>query len=692
MRNYVILLFLVLFQFSFSQDYPVVQSVPVTTEIHKTKIVDNYSWMENNNNPDLQSWVGAQNFLTNTFLEGIKKNYPLERKIKEYDALSTNSLPNKKGKYFYSVYRRDKDKPGVLYYRKELRDVPVEIFNPFKIYKSETSFITNYYPSANAKYIAIEMSLNGSDKREIRFTDMSSLNPTADVIKDIKFSRAVWKKDKGIYYKKNSNKNTTAKDSTYQIYYHELGKAQDEDKLIYDSKDANGFVSFFQQENQMIIVEKNENLTSYKAINLLSDDHVITDLLINDSTDFQFHFYKNDTLFYSSKDYDWGEVRYRNLTTNSEPKVLIPQIYNHLLVGTLFLEHYIVCAYRTLGKNYISVYDYDGKFIRKFDAPYGCDFSIKFYNPETEDLFVSFYSYVVSFQNFKLNIRTGDINPYYNEYIIPKPTIFPLDYFETKIITYKSRDNKDVPITIVHKKGMVMDGNNPTLLSAYGGYGKVDGPYFNSGLLWFLEKGGVYAYAEIRGGGEKGLKWHTEGKGLKKNNTFNDFIDAAEFLIRQKYTSPNKLAITGGSNGGLVVGVAMTQRPELFKLAIPVVGVFDMIKFKDYTAGKYWTDEYGNIDNEEDFKNILTYSPYHNIKDNVNYPATYIITGENDDRVLPFHSYKLAAKLQNREVQKNPIYLKVQSESGHNGKVSNYQAYVDQKTDFYSVLMHFLME
>lgn len=294
--------------------------------------------------------------------------------------------------------------------------------------------------------------------------------------------------------------------------------------------------------------------------------------------------------------------------------------------------------------------------------------------------------------NYRLNITNGDTNVYYNDFIEPKPTLFPFDHFETKAITYKSRDGKDVPMTIIHKKGISLDGNNPTLLEAYGGFGVISGPSYDVGLLHFLEKGGIYAFAEIRGGGEKGTKWHKDGRGLKKMNSFNDFIDAAEFLISEKYTSSQKLAISGASNGGLVVGVAMTQRPDLFKVAVPKVGVFDMIKFEQYTIGKFHLDEYGSAENEEEFKSLFSYSPYHNIKEDINYPITLIITSENDDRVPPVHSYKFAAKLQNRNAQKNPIYLQVNSNAGHYGKVSNYKNQVYKDAEFYSFIWEHLNE
>ncbi|MGK4566601.1 prolyl oligopeptidase family serine peptidase [Flavobacterium sp. 3HN19-14] len=320
----------------------------------------------------------------------------------------------------------------------------------------------------------------------------------------------------------------------------------------------------------------------------------------------------------------------------------------------------------------------------------GSDLDYSFFDEKTENLYYMQFSYTVPPQNFRYNLKTGEDQPFFNDRYKQKPTVFPMGYFETETITFKSRDNVDVPITIVHKRGLPLNGNNPTILKAYGGFGKVAAYNYDTGLLYFLENGGVFAYAEIRGNGDKGKQWHLDGTRLKKSNTFNDFIDAAEFLIREKYTSPAKLAITGGSQGGLLVGVAMTQRPELFKVAVPEVGVFDMSRFSEYTVGRYHYDEYGNPENEAEYGAMLAYSPYQNIKEDVNYPVTLILTSENDDRVPPVNSYKFAAKLQNRATQKNPVYIKIARKSGHSGNNSSYDAWLQSQSEFYSFILFHL--
>ena len=675
-----------------AQTGQVSKKIPLQVTKFGTTFDDDYAWLENPQSPEVKAWVAAQNTQTETQMAVIKDKYSLSGKLQEYSRLSTNGLPSKKGRYFYGLFRSDKDKPAVLKAAKDLSSMPIEVLNPFKVYNNKNAVVMSYTPSQHSKYIACKMSLDGSDRHEIRFVNLIDFKLMDDVLTNIKFSNMSWNGDKGLFYKKNANQAIFAQDSTYHVFYHKIGKPQTEDELVFDGTKNESDVRFFVADKKLFLIETNkqETLRNFYYSSIDTETFILNKFISDDASDFRLLGCKNNRVYFSNKDYDWGEVRSFDLNNRSDEKPLIPQIYGQLLVNTEFFDDYIVCTYKTLGNYNLKIYDKEGNFIRKFDAPPGMDCSIRFYDPESKSLFVSFHSYTLSYHNFKLYLETGDVRSYYTEYTPPKPTLFPLDYFETKTITYKSRDNKDIPITIVHKKGIVLDGNNPTLLKGYGGFGVVSGPYFDTGLLYFLEKGGVFAYAEIRGGGEKGLKWHKDGKGMKKINTFNDFIDAAEFLIAQRYTSPQKLAITGGSQGGLLVGVAMTQRPELFKVVIPQMGAFDMVKFQDYTIGRYHLDEYADANTNEGFNALMAYSPYHNIKENVNYPTTLIITSENDDRVPPMHSFKFAARLQNRESQKNPIFLKTLSNSGHYGKVSTFKSHIDEKAEFFSFLLYYL--
>jgi len=692
MKNYLLLLLWLLSMPLVAQTGFTSKKMPLKVTKFGTTFDDDYAWLENYQSQEVKDWVAAQNTRTDAQLEVIRRDYSLAGKLQEYNQLSTNRLPSRKGRNFYGLFRSDKNKPNVLKMMKDLGSMPIELFDPYKIYNNKNAVVMDYNPSRNSKYLACKVSLDGSDRHEIRFVDLDKFAVMDDVLSNIKFSRMVWNGDKGLFYKKNANQKVFAQDSTFQLYYHKIGKPQAEDELVFDGTKNQSNVSFLVADNKLFVIETNsqETLRNFYYTPIDTETFILNKFISDDKDDFKLLGCRRNRIYFSNKDFDWGEVRSFDLNNRSDEKVLIPQIYGQLLIDTDFFGDYVVCSYKTLGNYNIKVYDKEGNFIRKFDAPPGMDFTIRNYDPESKSLYVSFYSYTLSYHNFKLYLETGEVRSYFTDYTPPKPTLFPLDYFETKTITYKSRDNKDIPITIVHKKGIALDGNNPTLLKGYGGFGLVSGPNFDTGLLYFLEKGGVFAYAEIRGGGEKGRKWHSEGKGLKKINTFNDFIDGAEFLIAQKYTSPKRLAITGGSQGGLLVGVAMTQRPDLFKVAIPQMGAFDMVKFQDYTIGKFHLDEYADANTNVGFDALMAYSPYHNIKEDVNYPTTFIITSENDDRVPPMHSFKFAARLQNRAAQKNPIFLKTLSNSGHYGKISTYKNRIDEKAEFYSFLLYYL--
>ena len=684
--------FLFIIANAFSQQKIETKKVSSTLSKHGITIQDDYAWLENTTDKEVSDWVNLQNSVSEEKLSELVKNYNFSFKIKDYDYLSTNGLPTKKGKYFYSIYRVDKNKPIVLYYRESLNDSGKLLVDPFDVYKDANVILSGYYPSKNAKYLAFKISPNGSDRQEIKFKDITNKKYLDDVLTDIKFSDVAWNNDKGIFYKKNSNKEFFEKDSTYQLYYHKIGDVQAKDKLVFDTSNIRSNFSFFTKQDKLYIIEVSEDETTknYYYSEMNTESFQFKNFIKDDKTNLELLNIINDKFYFSDEKYPWGNISYFDINNRTESTVLIPQVYSHLLIDATFLENYIICKYNNMGKYYMSIYDYTGKFIRKFEAPHNLEFDIRFYEEKTNDLFVTFSSNTISSLNYRLNITTGANDIYFNDYIQPKPTLFPFNYFETKTITYKSRDNKDIPIVIIHKKGIELNGNNPTLLRVYGGFGSISSPNYNTGLLHFMEKGGVYAFAQVRGGGEKGKNWHKEGKGLKKINSINDFVDAAEFLIREKYTNPNKLAINGGSHGGLVVGAAMTQRPDLFKVVVSEMGRLDMASLDKYTSGIHHFDEYGNPNNKEEFQSLISYSPYHTIKEDVNYPTCLIITSENDDRVPPFQSYKFAARLQNRTAQKNPIYLKVNKVAGHSGNISSYEKRVKQESEFYSFIWEYL--
>jgi prolyl oligopeptidase len=693
MRKIFSLSLILLSTLSFAQ-FPATKKTPTVTSKFGITLTDDYTWLQQMNSAETQEWIATQNQVTEAALTLAKKEYDPAFKIKEYDYLSSNPIPVRKEKYFYSRYRTDKNYPAALYYRKTLTDKINIIVDPYSVTKNKNVVLGDYEPSKSSLYMAYMLSRNGGDRQEIRFAPITASQKIEDVITDVKFSNISWNRDQGIFYNKNLNKSTFARDSTYQLYYHRIGTDQSADKLIMDASKKDGSISFHTRDNYLFVTESNRKdaKSTYYYCFLDDDDFELVKFYENDISGFEFLGFSAGRVYYNSGKFDWGDIRSFDLKNPEDDKPVVPQLYQNLLVSVTISDDLLFCRYKTVGKNYLIVYDKAGKFVRKFDAPHAMDFNLHFYLPETKELFVSFYSHVISFQNFKLNIETGEANNYYNDFIRPKVLLFPLDHFETKSITYKSRDSVDVPITIIYKKGTKLDGNNPTLLKAYGGFGNVSGPHYDTGILYFLEKGGVYAFAEVRGGGEKGKQWHRDGRDENKPNAIHDFVDAAEFLIREKYTSPEKLAITGGSHGGLVVGGAMIERPELFKVAIPVAGRLDVLTLEEYTAGKWHLKEYGNPNDAEDYKRMVAYSPYQNIKEDVNYPITLIYASENDDRVPPLQSYKFAARLQNRAAQKNPIYLRTQYDAGHEGKISTYKDRIDADADFYGFLLYTLME
>lgn len=678
--------------FLMCQEFPVAKKTPIKIKKHNLSFVDDYPWLEDMRSKEVTDWVDNQNKIVDEHFTEIYKEYNPSSTIKEYDKSTTYRIPERKGKYYYSYYRKENNKSSALYIRTNMDEKSVEIIDPNTIYKGKNVTLNNHYPSGSSKYLAYKIRVDGSDKEEIRFYDLDKKEKMEDVLYNVKFSNVSWNGNLGVFYKKNINQQQFAKDSTFQLFYHKIGFKQEEDELIYDGATSESNIDFFTAREKLFIIEDDKNNVSknYYYGNLKDEKMILEKFIENDSSNFKFLTYKNNRIYYSTQKYNWGEIRSFDLNNTAENSVVIPQIYNHLLQKSLLYNDYIICKYKTVGKNYFIVYDYSGKLIRKVEAPRGLDLDIITFDALSKDIYYGTYSYVTRYENHRFNIDTGADILYFTKSTPAKPALFPFDYFETKTITYKNRDNIDVPITIVHKKGIPLNGNNPTLLKAYGGFGKVNSPNYDTGLIYFLENGGVFAYAEIRGGGEKGVKWHTDGMGLKKMNSFNDFIDAAVFLIKEKYTSPKKLAITGTSQGGLLVGVAMTQRPELFKVAVPDVGIFEMGIFHKYTIGRFHYDEYGNPEKAEDFKAMMDYSPYHGIKEDVNYPVTLIITSENDDRVPPVHSYKFATKLQNRTAQKNPIFIKTLKKSGHYGNNSSYENRIEEKSALYSFLLYHL--
>lgn len=693
MRLTLITLFFVSFNLSIAQLSNPIKKSNLILSKYGIQTPDPYSWMEDMRSTEVINWVNAQNIITDSVHQKIKKSVSVKETIKLFNENSSGSFPVVDGRYFYKLLTLNLKKSPSLFLFKNLQDQPLEIINPNKIYPEKNVNIENFSASKKSYYLAYTLRINGSDKLEMRFWDLIKNKSVTDTLKNIKFSSIAWNKDNGVFYKKNSNKSVFAKDSTYQLYYHRMNSLQEEDVVIYDAAKSESYLTHFTSKDKLFVIltNKEETKSDYFYADLDNPSFTLVKFADHLKDNFNFINFFNGRVYYSTNQYNWGEVKSFDLKNPNDEKQIIPQIYNHLLEKVFFTNDFLICKYRSSGKNYFIFYTYEGKLVKKIDVPENVSLSYLNFVEESKDFYFSATSYTLPIRNFKVNLESGNINQVFSSVNIAKPSLFPLDYFETKYTYFTSPENLQIPITIVYKKGLKLDGNNPCLLEAYGGFGVISKPHYDTALLHFLDKGGVFAFAEIRGGGEKGKDWHKKGKGLHKVDGLNDFIGASEFLIKEKYTNPSKLGITGASQGGLVVGYALVQRPDLYKIAIPKVGVFDMLNANKFTVGKYHLDEYGNPEIEDEYKSLLNYSPLHHIQEDVNYPTTLIITSDNDDRVPPFHSYKFAAALQNRKAQKNPIFLRVKKDLGHFGG-NTYEKFVEEQAEFYDFLMYYLMK
>ncbi|WP_073307998.1 prolyl oligopeptidase family serine peptidase [Flavobacterium terrae] len=657
------------------------------------QINDEYAWLEDTESEEVKKWVSQQNAFTQGYYSAVKKRVSNKEIIRNYDMSNSGSLPVHMGKYFYKFLSKDRKKSASLFISKSIDDKPVEIIDPNKIYPEKNVNIEGLTPSKSSNYLAYQLRINGSDKKEVRFYDLNLKREIKDSLLNSKSLKIAWNKELGVFYMQNVNQSKFAKDSTFNLYYHKLNTPEKDDELVYDGSKNNSKFKYFTTRNYLYLLEENEDKTktTFYYSDLNKGNFELKKFYQNNDDSFEFINYYNGRIYYSTNKFNWGEVRSFAINNKEDDKQVIPQYYNHLLTKTSFTENYLICKYKTNEKSYLSFYNYDGKFIKKIEAPFACNINIVDFEEKSNEVYFVISSYTAPTATYKVNIDgNNEATPVYTAFNKQKPTLFPLDYFTIKCITYKNRDNIDIPITIIYKKGIELNGDNPCLLEAYGGFGIINGPKYDTGLLHFMDKGGIYAFAEIRGGGERGKNWHKKGSGINKINCLNDFIDATEFLIKEKYTNSNKLAISGGSHGGLVVGYAMTERPDLYKLALPKVGVYDVVNKFDHTVGIYHYEEYGNPNIEEEFNAILKYSPLHKIKEGINYPKTVVFTADNDDRVPPFQSYKFVAALKNRAAQKRTILLSVNKGLGHYGG-NTYDKKLQERAMFYDILIDTLM-
>jgi prolyl oligopeptidase len=652
--------------------YPVTKKGPQTDNYHGTQIADPYRWLEDANSAETKEWVTAQNKVTQAYLGQIPQREGIRQRLTTLWNYERYSVPYKEGgRYFYS--RNDGlQNQAVLYTMAELSDTPRVLLDPNKLAADGTVALAGTAVSPNGSLLAYGTAASGSDWNEWKVRDIATGKDLADHLKWVKFSETAWTRDgKGFFYSRYDEPKEATKlaDVNYfqKLYYHKIGTPQASDTLVYDRPDEKewGFRAQTTDDGHYLLITATRGTAhKYRVFykDLTKPDAKVLPLI--DNFDAAYEFIDNvGAVFYFNTDRKAPRQRIVAIDTRKPAegnwKVIVPE-QAETLVEARMLNGQIVTEYLADARSMVKVVDLTGKPVRDISLPgigSVSGFSGKRGDTET---FYSFTGFTNPTTIYRLDMASGKSDIFRQ----PKVDFDPAQY-ETRQQFFTSRDGTKVPMFIVAKKGVKLDGTNPTYLYGYGGFNISMTPAFSPANLAWMEMGGVYASVNLRGGGEYGEAWHMAGTKLQKQNVFDDFIGAAEWLIANKVTSPQKLAIGGGSNGGLLVGAALTQRPELFGAAIPQVGVLDMLRFHKFTIGWAWTSDYGSSENPEEFKALVKYSPLHNLKPGTCYPATMITTADHDDRVVPAHSFKFAAAEQAAQGGSAPVIIRIDTKAGH---------------------------
>ncbi len=651
--------------------YPQTKTVDVVEELHGVKVADPYRWMEDLDSPEIKAWIEAQNRVTFGYLEQIAERDKINKRLTELWDYEKYGTPRQRGgRYFFSK-NDGLQNQYVLYVAESLDAEPRVLLNPNELSEDGTIALAGTAVSEDGKLLAYGLSEAGSDWVEYHVREVDTGRDLPDQLKWIKFSGASWSKDgQGFFYSRYDEPrgDKLAEANYYQkLYYHRLGTPQSSDELIYQRPDQKewGFGGRVTDDGRYLVISvgkgtERENRVYYK--DLRAEDGEVVRLL--DDFDAQYRLIDNDgPVFWFFTDFDAPRGRVIAIDTRRPGREnwreLIPQAPETLrrvnVVNDTFIATYLKDA-----QSQIKLFDLNGKFVREVQLP-GLGSARGFGGKRTDtETFYTFTSFSYPTTVYRYDVTTGQST------VFRRPTVAfdPAD-FVSKQVFYHSKDGTRVPMFITHKKGLELDGGNPTCLYGYGGYNIALTPSFSVGRLVWMEMGGVFALANIRGGGEYGKQWHDGGRLKNKQNCFDDFIAAAEWLIDNDYTRTDKLAIAGGSNGGTLVGACMTQRPELFGACLPAVGVMDMLRFHKFTIGWAWVSDFGDPDDPELFEVLRAYSPLHNLKPGTTYPATLVTTADHDDRVVPSHSFKFAAALQAAHVGDNPVLIRVETRAGH---------------------------
>lgn len=676
---------------SYSQmSYPVTKEAKQVDEYHGVKVNDPYRWLEDDNSVETKTWVEVQNKTTNKYLSQIPYKDGIKNRLTELWNFEKASAPYKKGNLFFSYRNDGLQNQSVLCTQKSLMDKKDVLLDPNTLSKDGTTSLSGTAVSKDGKYLAYGISKAGSDWVEIHVKDIATKEDLKDVIQWVKFSGISWKGN-GFYYSRyeepKTGKDFTDKNEFHKIYYHTVGKAQSEDILIYEDKahpDRNFSAQVTDDENYLIIYGSEttsgqsmqvKDLSNPQSKFLTLADNFENEYTVVENIGNQLYVFTN----YKAPKYKLIKVSLSHPDQKDWEDILPEK--EHLLEGVTFCGNKIISNYLENVSSKLYLHSMQGKVEKEIKLP-GL-YKVNEVHSGRENNFVT-YS-VVSFTSPE-EVYFYDAKVGTSKRIFKPITPFNSNDYVTEQVFYESKDGTKIPMFITYKKGIELNGNNPCFVFGYGGFNISYTPEFRIDRAVFLEAGGIYCVPNLRGGGEFGEKWHMSGTKCQKQNVFDDFIAACEYLVAKKYTSHDKIAIHGRSNGGLLIGAVMTQRPDIAKVAIPTVGVLDMLRFHLFTIGRTWTVDYGCSENKEEFECLYKYSPLHNVKKAL-YPATLVLTGDHDDRVVPAHSFKFAATLQKYSDQKNPALIRIDVNAGHGtGKPTEKQ--IQEFTDMWSFVFY----
>lgn len=671
--------------------YPKAKKTDVTDDYFGTKVADPYRWLEDDNAAETAKWVKAENKVTDAWLEKIPFRDEIRNRLTKLWNYPRYGVPFHKGKYYFFTKNNGIQNQSVLYIQDDLNAEPRVFLDPNQLSPDGTTALSNYKASRDGSYFAYAIAQAGSDWNEIYVIETASGKILSDKLEWVKFSDIAWK-GKGFYYsrydKPGEGGELSSKNEFKKVYYHKIGKPQEKDQLIYENKNE-PMRSYGAQttsdENYLLIFETES--TSGNALfakDLRKENGEFVKIADGFKFDYEVITNYNNQFIIRTND---GAPRYRLISVDlNNPakdswKVLVPE-KDEVLQSAYPGGGMLICEYIKDATSKAYVYHADGSLMHEIVLPEPG--TINDFESEREDgqAFFSFSSFTSPSTIYKYDIASNRAEIFHKSELE-----FDASEIVSEQVFYTSKDGTRVPMFLVHRSDVQLDGNNPVFLYGYGGFNISLTPGFSASRMVFIENGGIFAMANLRGGGEYGEEWHRAGTKLQKQNVFDDFFAAAEFLIEKNYTNPKKIAIAGGSNGGLLVGACMTQRPDLFAVALPAVGVMDMLRFHKFTIGWAWTDDYGSSENEEEFHYLLGYSPLHNLKAGTCYPATLVTTADHDDRVVPAHSFKFAATLQEKQSCEKPVLIRIETKAGH-GAGKPISKMIDEAADMWSFTMY----